>query len=602
MSLENGVVDIVEAEEPGFPDPDWIPPDAAAADRVVHEWTQRKLRALRRERGLDDEIETTRKFVLTTIPEYADRFLLELIQNAHDALPPVGGGRIAIVLDTRTPDAPELLVANSGIPFRFRDFRSLSRMALSEKPPGQGIGHKGVGFKSVLQVAPQPQVFSVASSSSGDRYDGFRFTFPDDVTYEQLIPLESGLPRMTPYSLPVTIPAEGQPESVRDLASRGFVTTIRLPMRTAAIPTAGRALDEILRRDAPILLFLDRITELTVTRRTIDGEVTERLVREETRIVDQQASRVSTLDLRELGRYLALQGEIDEQTFRDAVTADVADNLVDEEWKKWTGSAPIAIAMPLDPQDDQERLYCYLPLAPEAVAPLAGHVHAPFAVGLARKGLTPGSRINTVLLDAIAGLCVSATRTITEERFHAAVVDLIAWPRDAGRIVRAWQVHGLDPAEAALLPLVGGGSRGSISTTYIFDPEGVIQLTPQAVATATGAKILDSEIGLRRTNALTAFALQTLGIDLHPPESIRADWAEAIAGTLPREAVTERELLGMANVLRRPPKGVRGRLRPCTGRSKDRSGRGRGAPRGVVRGAGQAGETRSRRLLCSARR
>ncbi len=154
-----------------------------------------------------------------------------MIQNAHDALPPAGGGRIAIILDTRTPDAPELLVANNGVPFRFRDFRSLSRMALSEKPPGQGIGHKGVGFKSVLQVAPQPQIFSVASRPSGDRYDGFRFTFPDHDTYDRLIPPDSDLPRMTPYSLPVAIPLDEQPKSIRALASRGFVTTIRLSMR-----------------------------------------------------------------------------------------------------------------------------------------------------------------------------------------------------------------------------------------------------------------------------------------------------------------------------------------------------------------------------------
>jgi hypothetical protein len=542
VSVTGGGKEGGREEAQGFPHPDWIPPEAAAADQVVRQWTDDKLGALRRERGLDDEVETTRKFVINTIPEYADRFLIELIQNAHDALPPAGGGRIAIILDTRAPDAPELLIANSGVPFRFRDFRSLSRMALSEKPPGQGIGHKGVGFKSVLQVAPQPQIFSVASPASGERYEGFRFTFPDQDTYDRLIPPDSGMPRMTPYSLPVTIPLDEQPESVRVLASRGFVTTIRLPMRASALPTAERALLEILHADAPILLFLDRIEELTVTRRSTDGEVTERLVREETRLLDGQACHVSTLDLRELGSYLLIQSEVVEQTFCGAVEVDVADRLVDEEWAKWTGDAPIAVALPLDPQACHERLYCYLPLAAEAVPPLAGHVHAPFAVGLARKGLIQGSRINTVLLDAIADLCVAATREIVEEQFHAAVVDLVAWPRDTGRIVKAWRDQGLEPAEVEFVPVVGSGPRGSMSKTYAFDPEGVTQFTPHAVVSTTGDRIVDPAIGLRRTQALTALALQALGVDLYPPESVRAGWAESIARSLPRHDPTELDL------------------------------------------------------------
>src|ERR1035437_5810662 len=103
---------------------DWVPETAGVAAAVVEAWTQRKIGALLRERGLDDEVETTRRFVIETIPEYADRFLLELLQHGHDALPAEGKGRIRIELNLDAQPHGELLVANTGTPFRFRDFRS----------------------------------------------------------------------------------------------------------------------------------------------------------------------------------------------------------------------------------------------------------------------------------------------------------------------------------------------------------------------------------------------------------------------------------------------------------------------------------------------
>src|SRR5688572_12306714 len=97
-----------------LPNPDWIPETSEAAGFVVRQWTQQKIDALLRERGLDDEVEATRRFVVETIPEYADRFLLELLQNGHDALPPEGGGRIRIEFNLDAMPYGELLIANTG--------------------------------------------------------------------------------------------------------------------------------------------------------------------------------------------------------------------------------------------------------------------------------------------------------------------------------------------------------------------------------------------------------------------------------------------------------------------------------------------------------
>lgn len=523
-------------------DPDWIPETAEEADEVVRRWTERKLEALRRERGLDDEVETTRKFVVSTIPEFADRFLLELVQNAHDALPASGYGRVAVVLDTLSPLAPELLVANTGTPFRYRDFRALCRMAQSEKTPGEGIGHKGVGFKSVLQVAPRPEIYSAAAPGDKAELTGFRFTFPDDATYDQLIPANSGLPRMTPYSLPVTIPVGDQPVSVRALAGEGYVTVIRLPIRPAAVETVQKALNEIQDENAPILLFLDRIGELRVVERTSETETIKRLGRQAQDLVDVAGCHVSTVDLGDQGRYLLIAGAVDEPSFREEIAADLAVKAIDEQWSEWTGPAPIAVALPLHRDATDDRLYCYLPLAAGATSPLAGHVQAPFAVGLARKGLAPGTRINELLLDAVARLCVDATNAIKEPGFVAAVVDLVAWPRDRARIAEAWERTGLTLAAAKFIPVLGTTQRASFDDAMFFEPLGVKQFTPDAVVRATGAKLMDPALGPRRTIAVADFAADKLGLNLAPSADLRAGWAEKIAAALPLREATDRDL------------------------------------------------------------
>jgi superfamily II DNA or RNA helicase len=93
---------------------------------------------------------------------YANRTLLELIQNAADALAGTdddnspGAGRVEIVLDARTST---LYCANAGRPFSKSGLTAVTMAHLSEKR-GDEIGRFGLGFKSVLAVSRSPQVFS----------------------------------------------------------------------------------------------------------------------------------------------------------------------------------------------------------------------------------------------------------------------------------------------------------------------------------------------------------------------------------------------------------------------------------------------------------
>ncbi|NQX33298.1 sacsin N-terminal ATP-binding-like domain-containing protein [Herbiconiux sp. VKM Ac-2851] len=93
---------------------------------------------------------------------YASRTLLELVQNAADALAGAedtgsdSAGRVEIVLDTENS---VLYCANAGRPFSLSGLTAVTMAYLSEKR-GDEIGRFGLGFKSVLAVSQTPQVFS----------------------------------------------------------------------------------------------------------------------------------------------------------------------------------------------------------------------------------------------------------------------------------------------------------------------------------------------------------------------------------------------------------------------------------------------------------
>ncbi|GHJ18181.1 hypothetical protein TPA0908_61760 [Micromonospora sp. AKA38] len=90
---------------------------------------------------------------------YANRTLLELVQNAADAMSGVPGnsdGRVEIVLDTENR---ALYCANTGRPFSKNGITAITHAHLSGKR-GDEIGRFGLGFKSVLAVSDTPQVFS----------------------------------------------------------------------------------------------------------------------------------------------------------------------------------------------------------------------------------------------------------------------------------------------------------------------------------------------------------------------------------------------------------------------------------------------------------
>lgn len=224
--------------------------------------------------------------------EYHGRFIIELLQNAADAWRRVAlAGRrskVRVVL----AEGPTVLVANQGEVLSAETIiRSLGHIGASTKPPGEAIGHKGIGFKSVLEMALTPEVYS--GFDEGRFEVAVRFD-PDRALAE----VRARCPKWEEYLTEVTglsddpldpIPAlqfpfwvDAVPKAVVDLGSQGFTTIIRLSFDPAHADRLrlNKETWEATAREAcrdvtdEILLLLEVFDEVVIDD-TLEGEVVE---------------------------------------------------------------------------------------------------------------------------------------------------------------------------------------------------------------------------------------------------------------------------------------------------------------------------------------
>ena len=91
-------------------------------------------------------------------------------------------------------------MANSGHPFRPKDFEGLCQLGQSPKDPNENVGNKGLGFRSVLEVSAFPEIWSTAPVG-GDTSFVFRFdpTVSDRVATAASEIHDNGLDARSPF-------------------------------------------------------------------------------------------------------------------------------------------------------------------------------------------------------------------------------------------------------------------------------------------------------------------------------------------------------------------------------------------------------------------
>ncbi|MXY54177.1 MAG: DUF3883 domain-containing protein [Gammaproteobacteria bacterium] len=485
--------------------------------------------------------------------EYGDRVLYELIQNAHDAHAPDDRGRIAVRLTVRTDTDGTLYVANGGNSFRWKDVDAIQNLATTAKEVGEGIGNKGLGFRSIEALTDNVRIYSRRPGSRSTRFDGYCFRFAGVAEIENLLRAEgvnATIAREVAGTVPrylVPVPLAEPPPDVTRYAELGYASVIVAPLRTPeAIALAQRQVQALADLDeVPLLLFLHRIAEFRIDAQTPDGKnYARRLSRRQTLIGDVpgiEGCRMYEVHVGQNRRFLVVRRDVDKSRVLQAVRHSLSQASEIKRWLDWKGQPSVSVAVGLSSDTIIDgRLYNFLPMGDTATAPLLGHLDAPFFAHIDRRNANFDLPLNATLMAAAAEACARAALHLAGRADppvpKRAVFDLVAWTGEHAR--------GLDQAladadsslqNAPLVPSIPIDGAGWTSLMEVFTwPDGAFSLMKAtAVARRTGARLVSSDLDRRRLARLKAMADREY-LPLSPSGDHLADWAERFAASLAR--------------------------------------------------------------------
>jgi hypothetical protein len=420
--------------------------------------------------------------------QYHGRFLIELIQNAHDAMNDnivLGGqGRLEITIDHDEMPHGALYVANDGLPFIRSNFEFLSQLGQSDKDPEKSIGNKGIGFRSVLEIANAPEIYS-RSSMDSEKFDGYCFYFTPDVTirFETPIlklfkgddkpcsPLDDTMPLvewspdrlltfrnlysskddqwlakelkyLSPYLLPIPINTHPQTLQIKYFENQGFASVIRLPFKNeSARKLATEMMDQL---DENTILFLDRVKFLSL-KSGCKQRFVERKVRD---LEDRNDGQEITLEVIEDGtenytkkKYwlwaVNIGGE-DKPDEKDEIIKAIVDDNLPGRWPELT-KATVSLAVRMDKEPEQGWINIYLPT--QLPTGCAAHFSGPFYGDMSRTDVDFRKSFNRLLLYRISKKAVEIVidgllgKGVDEAR---AIIDILSPSFEETRAGNEW--------------------------------------------------------------------------------------------------------------------------------------------------------------------
>lgn len=395
--------------------------------------------------------------------EYHGRYLIELMQNATDAWRQREGAAATCELVIDIDEKPALVVANRGVPFSVHTvLNSLGQIGQSTKKPGEAIGHKGIGFKSVLEVSDSPEIYS--NFSNGDPRLAVRFDprraqrLIRDATrdWDRWVSLEEEFVHNPLLAVPVLrFPTwvDEIPASVRDLGAEGYETVVRLPFTGALSELSDwrAAVERAVAADVSdqILMLLGVFARVRLCGSSVDVRTTS------TEFLNARVARETVR--------IARDGQPSSTWFRYRNGRRESGDLASE----------IAVGIRLDVEDERtvvpahgdpavsSPFHLYFPTRIGSGLPLL--LHGYFEVDAGRTGFYSGSaQKNRAVLDALARLVVQAVDDVSRKGAAdlASLANLIAdspHPEDPDARQFVEQVlAGLD--EVAWIPTAHEGS------------------------------------------------------------------------------------------------------------------------------------------------
>lgn len=461
--------------------------------------------------------------------EYHGRFLIELLQNAADAWgsDPRRHSQRSRVTITIT-DGPALLVANQGTPMTPAVvINSLGHIGASTKHEGEAIGHKGIGFKSVLEISQTPQIYSGLQ----DDRPGLAVSFDPVRAKRQIvesspnwdaflgsvqgIDLSDDLAAIPILRFPSWI--DSLPTEVKELAEQGFDTVVRLPFNpgssTRHNPTADAWLDTV--RTA-----IDELSDQILVLLGCFSEV---------EVIDRLAGTAQLITPEWTGTKSSHRGQRMEyvRVLRDGTTSSMW-RLVRRTMQSDSDlSGEVAVGLRLDSTASLRRAVSAIPDSPSApfhlffptriASGLPFLLHGYFEVDAARTAFYGGStERNQAILAELAEAVVDMVRDSADDpqSDQASLVNLIAAcnaPEDA--LAREFREDVLRLLDAeAWIPVAADARRRRLARpteTFVASP---LDRLDRRIADVFPPDYVSTRVGLQLPeSALTEQALELVG-------------------------------------------------------------------------------------------
>ena len=461
--------------------------------------------------------------------EYGDRVLFELIQNAHDAHADDDDGGIAIKLVTTSKTDGRLIVANRGCGFRDDDVEAIINLATSGKEIGEGIGNKGLGFRSIETISDDVHIYSRSPTGSSGSFDGYCFRFArSDEIYDLMLSelvgesVTNGEADRISKSIPrylVPQPLDDLPAEIECYAILGYATVIVAPLKTAsAVSLVQKQVEEIANLEHPLLLFLDRIAEVRIDVEIEGKKAGGRRLTRRQEILRKGSGpggpRISEIKVGDKRRFLLVQQEVDKDRVLAAVEKSTDQAPALKRWLEWKGQPCVSVAVGLSTKEVREgQLYNFLPMGGEAKSPLTGHIDAPFFADINRRNTDLDLPLNSHLMDAVAEACLHGARAVVQEQLDIpgqSVFDLIAWTGDnARKLDEAVEAEGLELKDLCIIPIIpteSGEEWSTLNKVTIWPDDKFALLKPREIVKHVGVHLTSINLDSNRLDRLREMA------------------------------------------------------------------------------------------------
>ncbi len=370
----------------------WVGPDGEIG-RYVREESESTLNAYRAQLNLVEEQANQEQD--TARGGYADRQVVELVQNSADQIAKVDAGRIYI----RLTDS-HLYCADDGAPLDQDGAKALLFSHLSPKRATAEIGRFGVGFKSVLRVTDKPAVFSRSGSIQFDRrraQQRIAEVAPNAGDYPVLRLAEPIEPAVAAKTDPHLAELMGWARNV-----------VRLPLKRGA----RDGLAEQLRSFAPeFLLFVPHVGQLDLADDASEESRNIRLI--------EAGEQLELNDGGQRSRWMLFnrEHELSDDAKADSRALDDADCV------------KIAWAAPLDARNPLQQFWAFFPTQTSSL--VAGILNAPWKTNEDRQSLLPGT-YNNELIGAAAQLVADSLPKLYAADAPARHLDVLPRREESG--------------------------------------------------------------------------------------------------------------------------------------------------------------------------